>query len=129
MPAGERNLGAHLRELRTKLGWTLRDVEAKAGGRINNAYLSQIESGKVAAPSVELLAVLAETYGVDLWELMYQAGWVGKRVPADGERQDGSRRRIPANVLDELTEDEIEELIAYADFLKARRGRRPANTL
>lgn len=38
---------------------TLRDLEERTGGRVSNAYISQIETGKVDTPGIEPLYHLA----------------------------------------------------------------------
>lgn len=125
MASGPTSLGGFLKDLRLNLGWSLRDVQARTGGRIHNAYLSQIESGKVGAPAVETLVLLAEAYGVDLWSIFHRAGWVPERPPAvDTVGSAGRRAALADGVLEDLTDEEVDELVAYAEFLKARRGRR-----
>lgn len=124
MASGPTSLGGFLKDLRLNLGWSLRDVQARTGGRIHNAYLSQIESGKVGAPAVETLVLLAEAYGVDLWSIFHQAGWVPERPPAVDTVRSAGRGTLADGVLEDLTDEEVAELIAYAGFLKARRERR-----
>lgn len=63
----------YLRKLRKDRGWSLRDVEKITSGAISNAYLSQIESGKVDAPSVIMIHRLSTAYGVDFDDLCHRA--------------------------------------------------------
>ncbi len=63
----------YLRKLRKDRGCTLRDVEKITSGRISNAYLSQLESGKINAPSIIILHTLAAAYGVDFQDLCQHA--------------------------------------------------------
>ena len=53
----------YLRSLRKKKRFSLRDVERKTG--ISNAYLSQLETGNIKAPSPAVLVQLADLYGVN----------------------------------------------------------------
>jgi DNA-binding transcriptional regulator YiaG len=46
-------IGPYLKSLREAKGLSLREVEAKTG--VSNAFLSQIESGKVKRPSPVML--------------------------------------------------------------------------
>lgn len=61
--------GGYLRKLREERGWSLRDVEAMTGGKVSNAALSQLETGKVAAPSFITVHRLASVFGVSLESL------------------------------------------------------------
>ncbi len=118
-------VGQQLRELRQSLGWSLREVERRSGGRVHNAYLSQIETGRTKEPSVELLATLAQLYGVDLWQLMHLAGWVPEHhrddMPAP---QPTGWDLLPHALFADLTPDEVDEVVEYVKLLKRRRRRR-----
>lgn len=56
------NFGAFLRARREALGWTQPEAAAKA--RIEQSYLSKLETGK-STPSEEVFERLAEAYGFD----------------------------------------------------------------
>lgn len=56
--------GAELRAARLRLGWTLRTAERVSG--VQNAHISQIETGKIAQPGFAVLARLATAYGIPL---------------------------------------------------------------
>jgi transcriptional regulator with XRE-family HTH domain len=115
------DLGLHLKELRNKMGWSLREVEARTNGVIHNAYLSQIESGRVKSPSVMLLGALAEAYRVDLLTLMHRAGW----VPADGRAVDPTPYDLlPRALFEDLSPDEVDEVVEYVHLIKRRRRNR-----
>jgi transcriptional regulator with XRE-family HTH domain len=65
---------SEMREARTRLGWTFRQLEercAELGARIDNTLLSQYERGLVR-PSPERLPVIAEALGLGLAELQLQ---------------------------------------------------------
>lgn len=73
--AGMHNqLGKFLRETRTSKNLTLRDVEAACG--ISNAYLSQLENGKISKPSPHFLKKLAELYDANFEEFMQLASYI-----------------------------------------------------
>lgn len=57
-------LARKIGQLRESKGLTLRDVASSTG--ISNAYLSQLETGKVENPGVFTLLRLTEFYGVKL---------------------------------------------------------------
>ena len=63
-----------LRTLRKMKGYTLVQVEEAVG--ISNAYLSQLETGKVKNPSVGFLYKLAKMYEVPYEVLMKAAGYI-----------------------------------------------------
>ena len=63
----------YLRNLRKERGWSLRDVEKITNGRISNAYLSQLESGRIDAPSIAMVHTLATAYGVDFEDMCRRA--------------------------------------------------------
>lgn len=65
--------GARLRELREQRGWTLREVEKRAG--LSNAYISQLETWNIQNPSPSVLRSLAEVYGKPYETLMRWYGY------------------------------------------------------
>jgi len=60
--------GERLRRWRTERGVTLRDVSEASG--ISIAYLSDLERGKLANPTLDTLTALARALGVSLNELL-----------------------------------------------------------
>ena len=68
-----RKLGDVIRSAREKIGYSLRQIEEKAG--ISNAYLSQLESGRIKSPSPKTLHSLANTLSSSYGELMTAAGY------------------------------------------------------
>lgn len=59
------DFGAYLKQLRESRGMSLRDVETATAGKVSNAYLSQIETNKIKAPSVVILWRLSAALAVD----------------------------------------------------------------
>ena len=55
-----------LKARRQELGFTLREVEKITGGQISNAYLSQLENGRIKSPSLRLICALAAAYAVSV---------------------------------------------------------------
>ena len=108
-------LGALLADLRTAKGFSLREVEEATGKAVSNAYLSQLENGKIKKPSPNVLHSLAEVYVVPYESLMERAGYL---LPTkDGARR---RKRLAAFAIDDLTAEEEEELLKYLAFLRTR---------
>jgi transcriptional regulator with XRE-family HTH domain len=109
-------LGVVLADLRKAKGLSLREVEEATGRAVSNAYLSQLENGKIQKPSPHVLHGLADVYAVPYETLMEKAGYL---LPSDGK---GSRRRrrLAAFAIDDLTAEEEEELLKYLAFLRSR---------
>ena len=116
-------LGSELRRIRKARGATLREVEEATG--ISNAYLSQLETGKISKPSPNFLYKLAECYEVPYEDLMRAAGYVGEDRSGDEEK----RERLSAvalATLSDLEPDEEAELMRYAEYLRSRRRQGPS---
>lgn len=109
-------LGALLADLRRAKGLSLREVEEATGDAVSNAYLSQLENGKIQRPSPNVLHKLAEVYGVPYETLMEKAGYL---LPSDAGGG-GRRRRLAVFAIDDLTAEEEEELLKYLAFLRSR---------
>jgi transcriptional regulator with XRE-family HTH domain len=109
-------LGTLLTDLRTAKGMSLRQVEEATDRAVSNAYLSQLEHGKIKKPSPNVLHSLASVYTVPYEALMEKAGYL---LPAQaGEPQ--RRRRLAVFAIDDLTAEEEEELLKYLAFLRSR---------
>jgi transcriptional regulator with XRE-family HTH domain len=110
-------LGVVLADLRTAKGLSLRQVEEATDGAVSNAYLSQLEKGRIRKPSPNVLHSLAEVYAVPYERLMEKAGYL---LPSRGGEK-GRRRRLAAFAIDDLTAEEEEELLKYLAFLRSRK--------
>jgi len=96
---------------------SLRQVEEKSGKEVSNAYLSQLENGKILQPSPTILNKLAEIYGVDYMQLMELAGY----LPAVSSRAPAQRHgRIATFSEHNLTSDEEEQLLHYLSFIRTK---------
>ena len=114
--AGRSNeLGGLLADVRRAKGLSLRQVEAASGRAVSNAYLSQLEKGKIRKPSPNVLHSLAAVYAVPYESLMEKAGYL---LP---QQAGGARRtRLAAFSIGDLTAEEEEELLKYLAFLRSR---------
>lgn len=112
-------VGALLGDLRTAKGLSLREVEQATGNAVSNAYLSQLENGKIQKPSPNVLHRLAEVYSVPYETLMEKAGYLLPSNGSEGLR----RRRLAVFAIDDLTAEEEEELLKYLAFLRSRNSR------
>jgi transcriptional regulator with XRE-family HTH domain len=111
-------LGALLADLRKAKGFSLRQVEEATGNAVSNAYLSQLEKGKIKKPSPNVLHSLAEVYLVPYEALMEKAGYL---MPPN-DTAGGPRKRLAAFAIDDLTAEEEEELLKYLAFLRSRKA-------
>ena len=115
--AGQPNaLGALLADLRMAKGLSLREVEEATGKAVSNAYLSQLENGKIKKPSPNVLHSLADVYAVPYEALMERAGYLLPSASGGGRR----KKRLAAFAIDDLTAEEEEELLKYLAFLRSR---------
>lgn len=115
-PGQQFTLGEVLRHMRTARGMKLRDVEKVAG--VSNAYLSQIETGKIDKPSPNILYKLAELYGASYDALMELAGYVSRRQAEKPRVLTGAA----LSAIEDLTPEEEAELMKYIAFLRSRRA-------
>jgi transcriptional regulator with XRE-family HTH domain len=113
----ETSLGPYLASIRASKKMTLREVEEATGREVSNAYLSQLENGKINKPSPHILHSLAEVYGVDYSVLMERAGYIVKSS-ANQERHG----TVPTFAIENLSQEEEMALLAYLKIY--RNGRK-----
>ena len=104
-------------DLRTAKGLSLRQAEEATDRAVSNAYLSQLETGKIREPSPGNLHKLSEIYAVSYTMLLELAGY-----PVPGREAKPAESTIAAR-LGPVTKEEEEELADYLQFLRAKRGR------
>ena len=117
-------LGSLLADLRTAKGLSLRQVEEATGKAVSNAYLSQLENGKIQKPSPNVLHSLSGVYAVPYEALMEKAGYL---LPLESS-MGGHKRRLAAFAIDDLTAEEEEELLKHLAFLRSRNASRNASS-
>jgi transcriptional regulator with XRE-family HTH domain len=111
------NYGEYFKALRETKNLTLRDVERKAD--VSNAYLSQLESGKVKQPSPLTLHKLATLYEVS-YELLMEK--VGYPIPKSDEKQKHmNEKQSIAYRVGSISNDEEIELLNYLKFIRSRK--------
>lgn len=103
-------LGDLLKKTREMKGESLRDVENATD--ISNAYLSQIESGKIVEPSPNKLKSLADHYEINYSDLMEAAGYL-----------QSERKAQPSNIqfltAQKFTDDEAAAIASFIKTLKS----------
>src|SRR5438105_2503011 len=85
-------LGPYLASIRLVRRLTLREVEEATGGKVSNAYLSQLENSKISRPSPHVLHALARVLSVPYETLMEKAGYLAPATP----ELDVLRAQVPA---------------------------------
>jgi HTH-type transcriptional regulator, competence development regulator len=111
-------LGQYLSSIRLDRKMSLRQVEEATNKEVSNAYISQLENGRVTNPSPNILHTLADIYAVDYIALMQLAGY----LPAADKRSDQARHgRVATFAEHNLTKDEEVELLDYLQFLRTKR--------
>ncbi len=96
---------------------TLREVEEATDKGVSNAYLSQIENGKIRKPSPNILHSLAEIYAISFENLMAKAGYL---MPSS-RRSDAERHgRVATFAEYNLTEEEESELLRFLQFIRSK---------
>lgn len=110
-------LGSFLAFTRQHQSLTQREVEEKTG--ISNAYLSQLETGKIRSPSPVILRKLSDLYGVPYATVLELAGYP---VPESG-KLDESLTDLAAR-LGPVTPEEADELADYLSYLRSKRNNR-----
>ena len=114
----EPTLASYPKSLRDARGLSLRGAEQVSG--ISNAFLSQLESGKVKQPSPVVLYKLAELYSVPYETLMRRAG---HPVP-EGAMRAGQSGPVVVHRLGKVTKEEEQALLDYLGFLRSRARKR-----
>lgn len=108
-------LASLLVDARKRSGLTLRAVQAKTG--ISNAYLSQLETGKVKEPSPSVLHKLSQLYNLSYATTLAAAGY-----PLPG-RDSRSVSTLAARI-GPTSKEEEDALVDYLRFLRAQPNRR-----
>ena len=65
-----------LKEYRSRSGLTLRQVEESTG--ISNAYLSQLENGKIKNPSIQTIYALSKLYSVSIEQFAIELNLINR---------------------------------------------------
>ncbi len=96
---------------------TLRQVEEATAKEVSNAYLSQLEKGKIAKPSPNVLHAIAEVYKTSYEDLMERAGYF---TPTSTTER---RAQVPTFAVGSLTPEEEAALLEYLKFYRQQNRR------
>lgn len=111
-------LGTYLKSLRLGLDMSLRQVEEATGKEVSNAYLSQLETGKITKPSPNILHSLAAVYGIAYDNLMERAGYI---APSSARTVGQKHGRAATFAIENLSAEEERELLKYLAFVRSQR--------
>jgi len=112
-------LGAYLKSLRVGSGMSLREVEQATENDVSNAYLSQLENGRIRKPSPHILHTLSEIYQVSYSNVMERAGYVSPVTKGIREKKHG---RVATYAVENLSAEEETELLKYLAWYRSQRG-------
>lgn len=111
-------LGQYLASIRNDRKMSLRQVEEASGKEVSNAYLSQLENGKILQPSPTILNKLAEIYKIEYITLMDLAGY----LPAAATRSEGQRHgRIATFAQHNLSPEEEAQMMEFLQFIRSKK--------
>lgn len=121
-PTRTDSFGDYLKAIRVGLEMSLRDVERATDKEVSNAYLSQLETGKIENPSPHVLYTLAQVYGVSYESLMQRAGYI---APSKAKRTSTTKHGHAATyAIENLDADEERELLRYLAYYRTTRERK-----
>lgn len=114
--AGRTNqLGEYLKSVRRSLNLTLRDVEEATDKEVSNAYLSQLETGKISKPSPHILFALSTAFSVSYETLMERAGYI---APTQDRATGAKHGRAATFAIENLTPEEEQALRDHLAYLR-----------
>lgn len=127
-PAERGPLGQYVWSLRKAARMTLREVEEASDHKVSNAYLSQIETGRIPSPSPSILHELHRVYETRLpknspvacsYERMMElAGHL--RAARESTAKATRGRKATSFAGEQLTPEEEDELLKYLAFIRMR---------
>ena len=127
-PAQRGPLGQYLWTLRKAADMTLREVEEASDRSVSNAYISQLETGKITNPSPAILQEITTVYQARLpknavvkcsYERMMElAGHIRPSAQVPTKRPS----RLTKIESEQLTPEEEDELLKYLAFIRMRKG-------
>jgi transcriptional regulator with XRE-family HTH domain len=107
-------LGELLARTRNEKRLSLRKVEAATG--IQNAHLSQIETGAIKKPELAVLWILSQEYELNYRDLMARAGYLSGPTNASGVPFEVSAAALRS--MDALTKDQLMDVVEYINKIK-----------
>lgn len=121
-------LSSLLQQAVERRGWSMRDLAAESG--VSSSTLSNLTTKPGVLPDLRTLVALSSALGIPMRQLVEACG-----IPVEGDPNDG-RERVKALVgavpemaelvqlLDQLTPDDRDSIVAHAQALVQRRQAR-----
>lgn len=131
-PSDRGPLGQYLWTLRKAAAMTLREVEDESENRVSNAYLSQLETGRIKNPSPSILQELATVYETRLPKNAAVTCSYDRMMELAGHSRPSSqsqktKSKLPKSTKfagESLTPEEEDELLKYLAFIRMRNGKK-----
>ncbi len=131
-PSDRGPLGQYLWTLRKAAAMTLREVEDESENRVSNAYLSQLETGRIKNPSPSILQELATVYETRLPKNATVTCSYDRMMELAGHSRPSSpsqktKSKLPKSTKfagEDLTPEEEDELLKYLAFIRMRNGKK-----
>jgi transcriptional regulator with XRE-family HTH domain len=114
------NLGAYINSVRRGLDMSLRDVEEATNKEVSNAYLSQLENGKISKPSPHVLYSLSRALNIAYEELMKRAGYI---VPSADKDDSSKHGKAASFAIENLTREEEEALLEHLAYMRWQKNK------
>lgn len=111
-------LGSYLKGARLALGLSLRDVEEATDKEVSNAYLSQLENGKISKPSPHILYSLSGALSVPYETLMERAGYI---APSSARAEGKKHGKAATFSIENLSVEEEKALLDHLAFYRWQR--------
>lgn len=96
--------------------------QKKHGIKLSKSHLSQYVNGK-SQPDQHKLFILAETLNVnEAWLMGYDVQKERTNTQTKDDKKNLAIKTIAAHIDDDVTEDELENIKNYIDFIKSQRN-------
>ena len=99
------------------MGLSLRQVEEATNKEVSNAYISQLENGRITRPSPNILHSLSLVYNTPYEDLMRRAGYLASGDNSEGRRQ----AKVATFAVGDLTPEEEKSLLEYLAFIRQQK--------
>ena len=113
-------LGQYLKSVRRGLNLSLRDVEEATGKEVSNAYLCQLETGKIRKPSPHILYALSTALAIPYEDLMERAGYI---APNSGRAEGAKHGRAATFTIENLTSVEEKALLDHLAYIRWQKNK------
>lgn len=114
MPTAKKPLGAFISKKRTEAGLTPSELSERSG--LSPAYISRVENGDYASPSLTTIKALAEGLGLSVRVFLEEAGLLNNEERPSYKLISQSLRHMG------YSDTQAEDVIRYARYVKEKRN-------